>query len=322
MENSKYQNVNKYIERVSDGKSDKFITGIASTLNKAEKYAESIDKPLTEFTKQDFIGLFNKYNWAKIRGSFDTNRNRIAVYIKFLFREEEKQGVIDSNRENVLDNLANLSVQELDEESIRQKYFSSEDEFLQFVDDLGEEFVIEKMILLLSWAGFTSKEIGSLRRDSVNQQKSMIGMIPCSDKLIEQVLRVRSIDYYFIVAANNATRRFDLEDSDYLVRRPVARIRIDNESATTSTKAIECRISKLNKYNIKHGEHPVYLSCLSLNRKFCDDYEFEKKTKNQFKYTPGSYVISKKSNPLERVDMNGAITYVYQYNQWKRVFGL
>lgn len=316
MKNTAYPNISAFMEKFGTGCSDGFEKGFVSVLTKAEKYAASINKPLTEFTKQDFIGLFNSCKWVASRSSFDTNKMRIIRYLNFLF---DAQDAVDTNRVTVINDLSGLKAEELDESALKQKFFASESDFLKYIDSLDEECIVEKIILLLYWVGFTTEAIPSLRRHDIHKGASTIGTISCSAQILSRVIELSERDFYRAKTTGNVVRRFDFEDTDYLVRKTINHVKEGEEGTPILPSTICSRMRRLRERGGKKHVNDFSASSLALNRRFCDDYDYE--TRTGVELTPSCYVVNSAVNPSERMDTNNkACIYIIKYNQWKRVF--
>ena len=72
------EKINAFAERYSD-KSGKFVV---STLNNFMIYEAECGYELFDFTKNDFVKMFAKYNWVNSSRSFRNVKSIITGYIK------------------------------------------------------------------------------------------------------------------------------------------------------------------------------------------------------------------------------------------------
>ena len=113
------EKINTFAERYSD-RSSEFVI---STLRHVMDYEAEHGYELFDFTKDDFVKMFAKYNWVNSSRSFKNVKSIITGYIK------------SENRTSMYD-LSEFSEDDVSSDDMyADKYFASVDEFVDFLNE-------------------------------------------------------------------------------------------------------------------------------------------------------------------------------------------
>lgn len=147
------EKINTFAERYSD-RSSEFVV---STLNHVMDYESECGYELFDFTKDDFVKMFARYNWVNSSRSFRNVKSIITGYIK----SEDRASMYD---------LAEFSESDVSSDNMYEdKYFASVDEFVDFLDKYEESYQIRmNVIAALYWIGLTSEEVSNLTINDVD----------------------------------------------------------------------------------------------------------------------------------------------------------
>ena len=115
------EKIKAFAEKYSD-RSGEFV---ASTMRHVMDYEAERGYELFDFTKDDFVKMFAKYNWVNSSRSFKNVKSIITGYIK-------------SENETSMYDLADFSESDVSADDMyNDSYFASVDEFVDFLN-LGQ----------------------------------------------------------------------------------------------------------------------------------------------------------------------------------------
>ena len=125
------EKIKSFAEKYSD-RSGEFVI---STLNHVMDYEAERGYELFDFTKDDFVKMFAKYNWVNSSRSFRNVKSIITGYIK----SEDRASMYD---------LAEFSESDVSSDNMYEdKYFESVDEFVDFLDKYEEPYQIRMNVI-------------------------------------------------------------------------------------------------------------------------------------------------------------------------------
>lgn len=165
------EKINAFAEKYSD-RSAEFVV---PTLRHVMDYEAERDYELFDFTKDDFVKMFSRYNWVNSSRSFRNVKSIITGYIK------------SENRTSMYD-LAEFSQDDVSADNMYEdKYFASVDEFVDFLNRYEEPYQIRmNVIAVLYWIGLTSEEVSNLTINDVDFEScTVLGKIDVDARLMD-----------------------------------------------------------------------------------------------------------------------------------------
>lgn len=208
------EKINAFAERYSD-KSGKFVV---STLNHVMDYEAECGYELFDFTKDDFVKMFAKYNWVNSSRSFRNVKSIITGYIK------------NENRTSMYD-LAEFSESDVSSDNMYEdKYFASVDEFVGFLNKYEEAYQIRmNVIAVLYWIGLTSSEVSNLTINDVDfESRTVLDRTDVDARLMDIIKQCYEMKQYD--APNmGGYRTFYVINGDYILRKTEDRTGVDSD---------------------------------------------------------------------------------------------
>ena len=224
------EKINAFAEKYSD-RSGEFVI---STLNHVMDYEAECGYELFDFTKDDFVKMFAKYNWVNSSRSFKNVKSIITGYIK---RE---------NRTSVYD-LAEFSESDVSSDNMYEdKYFASVDEFVDFLNKYEEAYQIRmNVIAVLYWIGLTSNEVSNLTINDVDfESRTVLDRTDVDARLMDIIKQCYEMKQYD--APNmGGYRTFYVINGDYILRKTEDRTGVDSDPKM-STNTIHSYLMRLN----------------------------------------------------------------------------
>lgn len=224
------EKINAFAEKYSD-RSGEFVI---STLNHVMDYEAECGYGLFDFTKDDFVKMFAKYNWVNSSRSFKNVKSIITGYIK------------SENRTSVYD-LAEFSESDVSSDNMYEdKYFASVDEFVDFLNKYEEAYQIRmNVIAVLYWIGLTSSEVSNLTINDVDfESRTVLDRTDVDARLMDIIKQCYEIKQYD--APNmGGYRTFYVINGDYILRKTEDRTGVDSDPKM-STNTIHSYLMRLN----------------------------------------------------------------------------
>lgn len=224
------EKINAFAERYSD-RSGEFVV---STLNHVMDYEAECGYEIFEFTKDDFVKMFAKYNWVNSSRSFKNVKSIITGYIK------------NENRTSMYD-LAEFSESDVSSDDMYEdKYFASVDEFVNFLNKYEEAYQIRmNVIAVLYWIGLTSNEVSNLTINDVDfESRTVLDRTDVDARLMDIIKQCYEIKQYD--APNmGGYRTFYVINGDYILRKTEDRTGVDSDPKM-STNTIHSYLMRLN----------------------------------------------------------------------------
>lgn len=224
------EKINAFAEKYSD-RSGEFVI---STLNHVMDYEAECGYELFDFTKDDFVKMFAKYNWVNSSRSFRNVKSIITGYIK------------NENRTSMYD-LAEFSESDVSSDNMYEdKYFASVDEFVGFLNKYEEAYQIRmNVIAVLYWIGLTSSEVSNLTINDVDfESRTVLDRTDVDARLMDIIKQCYEIKQYD--APNmGGYRTFYVINGDYILRKTEDRTGVDSDPKM-STNTIHSYLMRLN----------------------------------------------------------------------------
>lgn len=224
------EKINAFAEKYSD-RSGEFVI---STLNHVMDYEAECGYGLFDFTKDDFVKMFAKYNWVNSSRSFKNVKSIITGYIK------------SENRTSVYD-LAEFSESDVSSDNMYEdKYFASVDEFVDFLNKYEEAYQIRmNVIAVLYWIGLTSNEVSNLTINDVDfESRTVLDRTDVDARLMDIIKQCYEMKQYD--APNmGGYRTFYVINGNYILRKTEDRTGVDSDPKM-STNTIHSYLMRLN----------------------------------------------------------------------------
>lgn len=224
------EKINAFAEKYSD-RSGEFVI---STLNHVMDYEAECGYELFDFTKDDFVKMFAKYNWVNSSRSFKNVKSIITGYIK------------SENRTSVYD-LAEFSESDVSSDNMYEdKYFASVDEFVDFLNKYEEAYQVRmNVIAVLYWIGLTSEEVSNLTINDVDfKSRTVLDKTDVDGRLMDIIKQCYEMKQYD--APNmGGYRTFYVINGDYILRKTEDRTGADSDPKM-STNTIHSYLMRLN----------------------------------------------------------------------------
>lgn len=224
------EKINAFAEKYSD-RSGEFVI---STLNHVMDYEAECGYELFDFTKDDFVKMFAKYNWVNSSRSFKNVKSIITGYIK------------SENRTSVYD-LAEFSESDVSSDNMYEdKYFASVDEFVDFLNKYEEAYQVRmNVIAVLYWIGLTSNEVSNLTINDVDfESRTVLDRTDVDARLMDIIKQCYEMKQYD--APNmGGYRTFYVINGDYILRKTEDRTGVDSDPKM-STNTIHSYLMRLN----------------------------------------------------------------------------
>lgn len=224
------EKINAFAERYSD-RSGEFVV---STLNHVMDYEAECGYELFDFTKDDFVKMFAKYNWVNSSRSFRNVKSILTGYIK------------SENRTSMYD-LSEFSEDDVSADNMyADKYFSSVDEFVDFLSKYKESYQIRmSAIAVLYWIGLASEDVSNLTISDVDfESRVILDKTNVDARLMDIIKQCYETEQY---KARNMRgyRTFYVIDGDYILRKTEDRTGADSDPKI-STYTIHNYFTRLN----------------------------------------------------------------------------
>ena len=224
------EKINAFAEKYSD-RSGEFVI---STLNHVMDYEAECGYELFDFTKDDFVKMFAKYNWVNSSRSFKNVKSIITGYIK------------SENRTSVYD-LAEFSESDVSSDNMYEdKYFASVDEFVDFLNKDEEAYQIRMNVsAVLYWIGLTANEVSNLTINDVDfESRTVLDRTDVDARLMDIIKQCYEMKQYD--APNmGGYRTFYVINGDYILRKTEDRTGVDSDPKM-STNTIHSYLMRLN----------------------------------------------------------------------------
>lgn len=209
------EKIKAFATRYSD-RSGEFVI---STLNHVMDYEAECGCDLFDFTKDDFVKMFTKYNWVNSSRSFRNVKSIITSYIK----NSDKTSMYD------LSEFSESSVSS--DDMYKNKYFSSVDEFIGFLNKFNEPYQIRMIVIaVLYWIGLTSEEVSNLTIHDVDfESRTVLNKTDVDAKLMDIIKQCYEMEQYD--APNKSSyRTFYVMSGDYILRKTEEKTSADSDS--------------------------------------------------------------------------------------------
>ena len=224
------EKIKAFAEKYSD-RSGEFV---ASTMRHVMDYEAERGYELFDFTKDDFVKMFAKYNWVNSSRSFKNVKSIITGYIK------------SENRTSMYD-LVDFSENDVSADNMyADKYFASVDEFVDFLNKYEEPYQIRmNVIAALYWIGLTSEEVSNLTINDVDFEScTILDKTGVDAKLIDIIKQCYEMKQYD-APNKGGYRTFYVMNGDYIIRKTEDSIGADSDPKT-SIITIHIYFSRLN----------------------------------------------------------------------------
>lgn len=224
------EKIKAFAEKYSD-RSGEFVV---STLNHVMDYEAERGYELFDFTKDDFVKMFAKYNWVNSSRSFRNVKSIITGYIK----SEVRASMYD---------LAEFSEDDVSSDNMYEdKYFASVDEFVDFLNKYEEPYQIRmNVIAVLYWIGLTSEEVSNLTIGDVDfESRTVLGKTNVDARLMDIVKQCYEMKQYD-APNKGGYRAFYVMNGDYIIRKTEDSVGADSDPKM-STNTIHSYFTRLN----------------------------------------------------------------------------
>lgn len=234
------EKIKAFAEKYSD-RSGEFVI---STLNHVMDCEAEYGYELFDFTKNDFVNMFAKYNWVNSSRSFRNVKSIITGYIK------------NENRTCLYD-LAEFAESDVSSDNMyADKYFASVDEFVDFLNKYEEPYQIRmNVIAVLYWIGLTSEEVSNLTINDVDFESHIVlGKTDVDARLMDIIKQCCEMKQYD-APNKGGYRAFYVMNGDYIIRKTEDSIGADSDPKM-STNTIHSYFTRLNdilerRYHLK-----------------------------------------------------------------------
>lgn len=236
------EKIKAFAEKYSD-RSGEFVV---STLRHVMDYEAERGYELFDFTKDDFVKMFSRYNWVNSSRSFKNVKSIITGYIK-------------SENETSMYDLADFSESDVSADNMyADKYFASVDEFVDFLNKYEEPYQIRmNVIAVLYWIGLTSEEVSNLTISDVDfESRTVLDKTDVDAKLMDIIKQCYEMKQYD-APNKGGYRAFYVMNGDYIIRKTEDSISADS-NPKVSTFTIHNQIVRLNNI-IKKGSNKKVL---------------------------------------------------------------
>jgi hypothetical protein len=209
------EKIKAFAEKYSD-RSGEFVV---STLNHVMDYEAERGYELFDFTKDDFVKMFAKYNWVNSSRSFKNVKSIITCYIK-------------SENETSMYDLAEFSEDDVSSDNMYEdKYFASIGEFVDFLNKYEEPYQIRmNVIAVLYWIGLTSEEVSDLTINDVDfESHTVLGKTDVDARLMDIIKQCYEMEQYH-APNKKGYRTFCVMNGDYILRKTEDRTDADSDS--------------------------------------------------------------------------------------------
>lgn len=224
------EKIKAFAEKYSD-RSGEFVI---STLNHVMDCEAEAGYELFDFTKNDFVKMFAKYNWVNSSRSFRNVKSIITGYIK-------------SENRTCLYDLAEFAESDVSSDNMyADKYFASVDEFVDFLNKYEEPYQIRmNVIAVLYWIGLTSEEVSNLTINDVDFESHIVlGKTDVDSRLMDIIKQCYEMKQYD-APNKGGYRAFYVMNSDYIIRKTEDSIGADSDPKM-STNTIHSYFTRLN----------------------------------------------------------------------------
>lgn len=207
---------------------------VISTLNHVMDCEAEAGYELFNFTKNDFVKMFAKYNWVNSSRSFRNVKSIITGYIK-------------SENRTCLYDLAEFAESDVSSDNMyADKYFASVDEFVDFLNKYEEPYQIRmNVIAVLYWIGLTSAEVSNLTINDVDFESHIVlGKTDVDARLMDIIKQCYEMKQYN-APNKGGYRAFYVMNSDYIIRKTEDSIGADSDPKM-STNTIHSYFTRLN----------------------------------------------------------------------------
>lgn len=268
------ETINKFLAPEHGVVSDVVITNKTYTLTRAGEYELIKGKNLEEFTRQDFIDMFNHYKWTLYGSTVRVNK---AILVSYLEWQVAYNGLRFFDEANGLNALKSVNKSDLDAgEMLSLYYFASEEDFINCINGLfnGDEFIRAKVAVILYWAGLNQKQAALVRKDEISEQLHYLGR-PLIKIMQEHAIQ----DSLLYTDTRGVNRTYYLSNSDYLLRASDALASTGKGSVNTplAKPMLDKFIVTANRVAKEAGSPKRFKqSALSQNGLYCRIFEYEK----------------------------------------------
>ncbi len=224
------EKIKAFAEKYSD-RSGEFV---ASTMRHVMDYEAERGYELFDFTKDDFVKMFAKYNWVNSSRSFKNVKSIITGYIK-------------SENETSMYDLADFSESDVSADDMyNDSYFASVDEFVDFLNKYEEPYQIRmNVIAVLYWIGLTSDEISNLTINDVDfESNTVLDKTDVDARLMDIIKQCYEMKQYD-APNKSGYRTFYVMNGDYILRKTKDKTGV-NSDPKTSIISIHVYFSRLN----------------------------------------------------------------------------
>ena len=224
------EKIKAFAEKYSD-RSGEFVI---STLNHVMDCEAEYGYELFDFTKNDFVKMFAKYNWVNSSRSFRNVKSIITGYIK-------------SENRTCLYDLAEFAESNVSSDNMyADKYFASVDEFADFLNKYEEPYQIRmNVIAVLYWIGLTSEEVSNLTINDVDFESHIVlGKTDVDARLMDVIKQCYEMKQYD-APNKGGYRAFYVMNGDYIIRKTEDSIGTDSD-LKMSTNTIHSYFTRLN----------------------------------------------------------------------------
>lgn len=253
------EKIKAFAEKYSD-RSGEFVI---STLNHVMDCEAEYGYELFDFTKNDFVKMFAKYNWVNSSRSFRNVKSIITGYIK-------------SENRTCLYDLAEFAESNVSSDNMyADKYFASVDEFVDFLNKYEEPYQIRmNVIAVLYWIGLTSEEVSNLTINDVDFESHIVlGKTDVDARLMDVIKQCYEMKQYD-APNKGGYRAFYVMNGDYIIRKTEDSIGADSD-LKMSTNTIHSYFTRLNDI-LERRYHSKTLDrrCLTRNGEYVKVYNY------------------------------------------------
>lgn len=148
------------------------LYAVKCILERFQEYESSIQKDLCAFTRQDTVALYQALSRSALGSGYTKLRFVLLTYLTWQFHVNGIESDLAAVR-SVSYKDCNL------EESVYDKYFSSEQDFLSAMNKAmaGDAFIREKTLCALYWLGFSRDEAVLLTSADLDDASRRIGRV-------------------------------------------------------------------------------------------------------------------------------------------------
>ena len=317
--------IREYIADKYGTYSTRSISSVYAPLNRAELYAEEIGKPLTSFTKDDYVALFVKSEWTVARGSFSANKSRLFQYLRY---QANKFDIVDTELQRSLFDLQSMTIQDLqiDSDMDSKYYFASENEFIQYLkDNVPILYTKAKIIYILYWYGFTMNQVSDVKLSDFDRTKNSVCGVIMAKETFQYLYSLSKISSFFYTDSIGREYHVAFVDSKYVIchtERAAKKKSNASLDGKVQPKDIPAIVRLPNSYILENKKTDIkqfHRLSLAANKLFCDMFQYEQEKSIDIASDTIPYTSSA-DMPCGKMNSDVYYNFTQRYLQWRKMY--